>query len=183
MQELAVNCPDCGGTFVFRSGKYGEFVGCSNFPNCRKTINITDFVYLFYKKYGFCVYCWNIVCWKCRKPTKVFSYFPLYDLSLYDEHFGYCMGIGLGSIPAMDSYMIDHYQNIKIMYSRTTNSSYAANSCEHCGALQGRNYVVDDPHEIMGSLFFNHDMYKYLHETITYDKVKLELSDIRQVFH
>ena len=28
-------CPKCGGVLVKRSGKYGEFVGCSNFPRCR----------------------------------------------------------------------------------------------------------------------------------------------------
>ncbi|WBW96258.1 NERD domain-containing protein [Oceanirhabdus sp. W0125-5] len=28
-------CPKCGGELVKRKGKYGEFVGCSNFPGCR----------------------------------------------------------------------------------------------------------------------------------------------------
>ena len=28
-------CPRCGGNLVLRNGKYGEFWGCSNFPNCR----------------------------------------------------------------------------------------------------------------------------------------------------
>ena len=28
-------CPQCGGALVKRTGKYGEFVGCSNFPKCR----------------------------------------------------------------------------------------------------------------------------------------------------
>lgn len=28
-------CPRCGGALVKRTGKYGEFVGCSNFPQCR----------------------------------------------------------------------------------------------------------------------------------------------------
>lgn len=27
-------CPVCGGNLVFRSGKYGSFYGCSNYPNC-----------------------------------------------------------------------------------------------------------------------------------------------------
>jgi len=30
-------CPQCGGVLVKRSGKYGEFYGCSNFPQCRYT--------------------------------------------------------------------------------------------------------------------------------------------------
>lgn len=28
-------CPKCGGKLVEREGKYGEFIGCSNFPKCR----------------------------------------------------------------------------------------------------------------------------------------------------
>ena len=28
-------CPECGGELVKRNGKYGEFFGCSNFPDCR----------------------------------------------------------------------------------------------------------------------------------------------------
>ncbi len=32
-------CPRCGGTLVERSGKYGKFIGCSNYPKCRYTKN------------------------------------------------------------------------------------------------------------------------------------------------
>ena len=28
-------CPKCGGKLVKRKGKYGEFIGCSNYPKCR----------------------------------------------------------------------------------------------------------------------------------------------------
>jgi len=30
----AMICPKCGGSLVERSGKYGKFIGCSNFPKC-----------------------------------------------------------------------------------------------------------------------------------------------------
>lgn len=33
-------CPKCGGELKKRSGKFGEFYGCSNFPACRYTKNI-----------------------------------------------------------------------------------------------------------------------------------------------
>lgn len=33
-------CPVCGGELRRRSGRYGEFFGCSNFPSCRYTRNI-----------------------------------------------------------------------------------------------------------------------------------------------
>lgn len=30
-------CPRCGGKLVLRSGQYGDFFGCSNYPHCRYT--------------------------------------------------------------------------------------------------------------------------------------------------
>lgn len=30
-------CPKCGGKLVERNGKYGAFIGCSNFPKCKYT--------------------------------------------------------------------------------------------------------------------------------------------------
>ena len=30
-------CPKCGGKLVLRSGKFGNFYGCSNYPNCNFT--------------------------------------------------------------------------------------------------------------------------------------------------
>lgn len=31
-------CPKCGGTLVERNGKYGKFIGCSNYPKCRHIV-------------------------------------------------------------------------------------------------------------------------------------------------
>lgn len=33
-KEVGRNCPKCGAPLVLRKGKYGEFVGCSNYPKC-----------------------------------------------------------------------------------------------------------------------------------------------------
>ena len=33
-EELKNKCPKCGGELIKRNGKYGEFMGCSNFPKC-----------------------------------------------------------------------------------------------------------------------------------------------------
>ena len=30
-------CPRCGGKLIMRDGKYGRFIGCSNYPDCRYT--------------------------------------------------------------------------------------------------------------------------------------------------
>lgn len=36
---LSGKCPLCGGELVPRSGRYGKFYGCSNYPNCNYTLN------------------------------------------------------------------------------------------------------------------------------------------------
>lgn len=33
-------CPKCGGKLIKRKGKYGKFLGCSNFPRCHFTYNL-----------------------------------------------------------------------------------------------------------------------------------------------
>ena len=33
-------CPKCGGKLVTRNGMYGKFIGCSNYPICKYTMNI-----------------------------------------------------------------------------------------------------------------------------------------------
>ncbi len=36
-EEVGRNCPQCGGKLIIRWGRFGKFVGCSNFPDCRYT--------------------------------------------------------------------------------------------------------------------------------------------------
>ena len=34
-------CPNCGGRLILREGKYGRFYGCSNYPKCKYTLDIS----------------------------------------------------------------------------------------------------------------------------------------------
>lgn len=34
-QETGESCPECGNPLVIRKGRYGEFVACSNYPECK----------------------------------------------------------------------------------------------------------------------------------------------------
>ncbi len=34
-EQVGEDCPECGSPLVKRRGKYGEFVACSNYPNCK----------------------------------------------------------------------------------------------------------------------------------------------------
>ena len=41
VQAVDKTCPKCGGTLIKRTGKHGEFYGCSNFPKCRHTEDLS----------------------------------------------------------------------------------------------------------------------------------------------
>lgn len=41
-EPVGRDCPLCGNALVYRSGRYGRFIGCSNFPECRHTEQILD---------------------------------------------------------------------------------------------------------------------------------------------
>jgi DNA topoisomerase-1 len=36
-EKLDRQCPECGNQLLIRRGRYGKFIGCSNFPECRYT--------------------------------------------------------------------------------------------------------------------------------------------------
>lgn len=40
VEPVGRDCPDCGSPLLYRDGRYGRFIGCSNFPKCRYTEQI-----------------------------------------------------------------------------------------------------------------------------------------------
>jgi len=40
--EVVGKCPDCENDLIKRSGRYGEFIGCSGFPKCRFTKSLDE---------------------------------------------------------------------------------------------------------------------------------------------
>jgi len=38
--QATESCPRCGGNLVVRSGRFGDFIGCSNYPKCKFTKKI-----------------------------------------------------------------------------------------------------------------------------------------------
>ncbi|HBA37708.1 MAG TPA: type I DNA topoisomerase [Firmicutes bacterium] len=84
--ETGEACPECGNPLVIRKGKYGEFVACSNYPEC-KYIKPTE-----KKVYASCPKCHegDIVA-KRTKKGKIFygcSNFPNCNYALWDEPTG-----------------------------------------------------------------------------------------------
>lgn len=41
---MDVKCKKCQGYYLLRQGKYGLFAGCSNFPRCRSTMKLAEFL-------------------------------------------------------------------------------------------------------------------------------------------
>ena len=41
-EKTGESCPLCGGDLVYRSGRFGKFISCANFPTCRYTANLEN---------------------------------------------------------------------------------------------------------------------------------------------
>jgi len=39
-EKIGESCPECGGELIKRDGRFGEFIGCSNYPECKYTRQI-----------------------------------------------------------------------------------------------------------------------------------------------
>lgn len=168
-----IKCNRCKGHYVVRESKYGLFAGCSEYPRCESTLKIYELAHAYIMKYGLNLYGWKKVCQKCNKDTLVYSYFLYYEMEEIGDVFRFFHRVGLGDIPCIDEIISRKYPNVAMRYSNTTKSIYMSNSCIHCNALQGRYYVVDDPHEIINDLWHEHTMGKYLIETIKTDDARL----------
>ena len=68
----------------------------------------------------------------------MYSYFLDYELEAVDEFLGSYGPIGLGDLQYIDQRLAKEVGTIQLRYSKTTQSQYMANTCAHCGALQGR---------------------------------------------
>ena len=69
-------CPECGAPLVYKKSKYGDFIGCSNFPKCHYVENNLEYV--------------GRNCPKCGKPL-------IYKLNKQHKKF-----IGCSSYPDCD---------------------------------------------------------------------------------
>lgn len=178
-----IPCDKCNGKYEFRLGKYGFFAGCSRYPQCQSKLKITAYVLKYIELNGIRIYRWNKKCYKCGNITSVYSYYLSYELENFDEYvFGTCASVGLGDIKYVDTILSSKISTIKPSYSYTTNTKYMANTCEHCGALQGRNYVVDDPDEIFDELYFTKNMDKYLYAILRIGDVSKISRDIKRLY-
>ena len=144
-----VKCLNCSkGNIIIKLGRYGLFAACNNFPACKNTIKLNEFLYDVLKKDGINIYGWDHKCWKCNKTTKVYTYFINKQLPPYMDEYVEFQSLGLDSIKPLDDYLIRNYKTINKNYSKTKGCYCTSNNCEHCNALIGNYFIVDDPHDI-----------------------------------
>lgn len=111
----------------------------------------------------FKIYQYQRICYHCNQRTTIFTYIIYSDteesltfpwdkegllqrqnilMHLADPSIEYYGLRVLGSYEKFDDIMLKCFPNkISVQYSKTTNSSYAMNICEHCGAKQGNHFV------------------------------------------
>lgn len=181
-----IKCKKCKGHYVVRNSIYGIFAGCSNYPSCKSTMKIPDLVMEFILEYGLNIYEWEKECWKCHRKTPVYSYYPMCDFMELDETLAtIAQEQGISDIKYFDELLMENYPSVKMMYSATLKMKYPANTCVYCKAIQGRNYVVDDPHEIVDDLYSinpNETMRKYLVANYRCEDKELIRKDIKQLY-
>ncbi len=66
-----IKCDKCGAMMVYREGKFGKFLACSNFPQCKNTRNINE-VQNKITDTGICPKCGGVVSAKYSKRGKLF---------------------------------------------------------------------------------------------------------------
>ena len=64
-------CDKCGAMMVYRDGKFGKFLACSNFPQCKNTKNVNQVAHQVDDK-GKCPTCGGVVSAKYSKRGKLF---------------------------------------------------------------------------------------------------------------
>ena len=89
-EETGETCPECSSALVIRKGKYGEFVACSNYPNCKyikKKENPVSEV----KEIAVCPKCSKSIVERKTKRGKIFygcSGFPKCDYATWYQPTG-----------------------------------------------------------------------------------------------
>lgn len=151
-----LNCKECNGKYILRDGKYGLFYGCSNYPKCHSTRSIADLTYSILLENGLAIYEFEIECWKCHKTIKIISYFPYFDFCSIDSNLikiDQLSIIRLSVLDGIDKILEDDYSHVKKVYSKKAGFSYVANTCQHCGALQGSTMTLQNVFEKLNEAF------------------------------
>ena len=115
-EETGDLCPECGSPLVIRNGKYGEFIACSNYPNCKYIKKEEKEV----KEITKCPKCNGMIVEKVSKKGKVFygcNNYPKCKVATWDIPTG-------DTCPNCHELLVNHNGTIK---------------CSNCDYVQNNN--------------------------------------------
>ncbi|MGF9943961.1 DUF5710 domain-containing protein [Priestia megaterium] len=103
------------------------------------------------------------ICWKCKRQTPVYTFAvknkDLIDIIGRETNIEEFTGYDVALIPinrnlpeGIKRYLVQH-TNCKDKFSKTTQTTYFANTCIQCDALQGANYVYDEVNSSFGRMY------------------------------
>ncbi len=168
LETTSIDCDKChSGKYALRVGKYGYFYGCSNYPDCKNTKNISDFIYTYLVTNGIKIYEMKTNCWSCGKEISLISYFPEFDFissntpfPAYDDWYT----VKLGAIPSIDKQIMEKYSNIDTRFSKLAGFSYPVNICPHCNNIQGGKLALSSMHDYLQKELENKNIEKFVIE-------------------
>jgi len=83
LEELEETCPDCGRSLVIRTGRFGRFISCSGFPECRYRRSLMN------KTGAFCPVCHgDLVERKTRQKKRIFygcANYPTCNFAMWER--------------------------------------------------------------------------------------------------
>ena len=177
-------CKKCDGKYKLRDGKFGLFYGCSNYPKCKSTNSIADLTYDILLENGMAIYELESEFWKFHKPIKIISYFPYFDFCAIDPNLINIDGLSilrLSVLETIDEKLQNDYFHIKKMYSKKAGYSYVANTCHHCGALQGSTMSLQNAFEKLNEAFETEGIDRYITERLVINENVLSREEWRQI--
>jgi len=89
------------------------------------------------------IFKWFKKCWKCQKETTIVSYDFTVGFSFH-----------LGDVEKLDEILMRKYPFVKRTFSKTRREEVIANTCIHCGSLQGNWFIMED----LIDMAYNRDM-------------------------
>lgn len=185
MEISSIDCEKChNGKYALRIGKYGYFYGCSNYPTCKDTKSISDFIYTYLVTNGINIYEIKTNCWSCGNEISLISYFPEFDFisskTPFPEYDDWYV-VKLGAIPSIDKQIIEKYPNVDIRFSKLAGFSYPVNICPHCNNIQGARLALSSMHDYLQKELENKNIEKYVIEKMKINNKSTLKEDLKEI--
>lgn len=91
--------------------------------------------------------------------------------------------IRLSILPALDEYLSQKYPSIRSCYSKKAGFSYMANTCPHCGSLQGSQMALGEVYEYLKEAAQQGRLSSYVAETIPLSESTLPKAEWEEALH